>query len=39
MKVGDLVKNNLEAAFAISMAILIPIFAILIGLALGAVAV
>jgi len=31
------VKDNLEAAFIISVAILIPIFAILIGLALGAV--
>ena len=29
-------KEDLEAAFAISVAILIPIFAILIGLALGA---
>ena len=31
------IKHNLEAAFAIAIAILIPVFAILVGLALGAV--
>ena len=30
-------KQNLEAAFVISIAILIPVFAILFGLALGAI--
>tara|TARA_Y100001937_G_scaffold114065_1_gene163395 strand:- start:431 stop:538 length:108 start_codon:yes stop_codon:yes gene_type:complete len=29
-------KHDLEAAFAIAIAILIPVFAILLGLALGA---
>ncbi len=30
-------KHNLEAAFVIAIAVLVPVFAILIGLALGAV--
>tara|TARA_B100000927_G_scaffold228986_1_gene188804 strand:+ start:2137 stop:2238 length:102 start_codon:yes stop_codon:yes gene_type:complete len=30
-------KDNLEAVLAISVAILIPVFAILVGLALGAI--
>ena len=31
------IKQNLEATFVIAIAVLIPLFAILIGLALGAV--
>ena len=31
------VKQNLEATFVIAIAVLVPVFAILIGLALGAV--
>ncbi len=37
MKVDDSMKDNLEAVLAISVAILIPVFAILVGLALGAI--
>tara|TARA_Y100000114_G_C11723212_1_gene309587 strand:+ start:926 stop:1033 length:108 start_codon:yes stop_codon:yes gene_type:complete len=31
------IKHNLEATFVIAIAVLIPVFAILVGLALGAV--
>tara|TARA_B100000212_G_C26936613_1_gene348405 strand:- start:252 stop:359 length:108 start_codon:yes stop_codon:yes gene_type:complete len=31
------IKQNLEATFVIAIAVLVPVFAILIGLALGAV--
>jgi len=37
VKVDDSMKDNLEAVLAISVAILIPVFAILVGLALGAI--